>query len=166
MGKLWLHSLCCAYSAKVITMRLRIKDGERYFQMGLLHDIGKVFLFGKIGGILGKDDSMDMAELYITIKGFHHKFTGAMLKRWGFEAGFISTILSQENAASNPNSEKDALIINLANNLSYRMGCGLTPKESEQADLSAAEKLGLDMNTVGSITDRVMAIMKDSVSAF
>jgi HD-GYP domain-containing protein (c-di-GMP phosphodiesterase class II) len=40
MDKLWVHALASAYGAKVIAKHLKLDDLEKYFLMGLTHDIG------------------------------------------------------------------------------------------------------------------------------
>jgi HD-like signal output (HDOD) protein len=44
MDRLWVHALASAYGSKLIAQTLRLDDLEKYFLMGLVHDIGKILL--------------------------------------------------------------------------------------------------------------------------
>jgi HD-like signal output (HDOD) protein len=53
-GGLWKHSLAAAMSATLIAKQMNIKDAEKYFVAGLLHDIGKILLSGNFPRFMSK----------------------------------------------------------------------------------------------------------------
>ena len=85
METFWKHSLCTAAAARVIAIARRENNIERFFVLGLLHDIGRLVMFNRIPTECAA--ALEEAErnerlLYEVEKesiGFHHGAIGQML---------------------------------------------------------------------------------------
>jgi len=89
LEKFWQHSIACGLVAKAIATYRRDSDLERYFLLGVMHDIGRLILLSEF------PDKMDQAlaqakakqqllsEAEHAIFGFDHAQVGnALLKTW------------------------------------------------------------------------------------
>jgi len=80
MDKLWVHSLACAYGSKLIAQNLKLADLEKYFLMGLTHDIGKILLLKAFTDI-SKEKDLNMNAVTANIQEAHLSLGGILLKR-------------------------------------------------------------------------------------
>ncbi len=86
----WKHNIACALAAKIVAKKLNIKNSERYFIIGLLHDIGKLVMYlsqpelsKHIFELLKKNEA-GVEEIEKIAFGFSHDVVGAeLLKKWG-----------------------------------------------------------------------------------
>ena len=61
--RLWVHALASGYGSKLIAQTLKFDDMEKYFLMGLTHDIGKILLLRAFSETSkGKSLSLDAIE--------------------------------------------------------------------------------------------------------
>ena len=51
MEKLWKHSLASAFAARSLSELKRLGDDEKFYFMGLIHDIGKVLILKTLGDL-------------------------------------------------------------------------------------------------------------------
>jgi HD-like signal output (HDOD) protein/FixJ family two-component response regulator len=155
MEKLWLHSLASAYGAKIIAIKLGLGHEERYFLMGLIHDIGKVLLLKALGDVYAHDISSNMSAVFTIIQKVHAKFGGAIIKRWGLTERFIRIALQHEGPDFNTKTDKEVLLINLASNLANHLGYSLLDHDVDLLQLDATKHLGIDPNSFDMIGQEV-----------
>ena len=157
MDKLWAHALATAYAAKLIGRHLRLPDVDVLFLMGLTHDIGKTFLlkaFSEEAAVKG----MDMKLVLANIQEAHLSLSSVMLKRWGFNEGFIRAVSLHEKNEFDPAVSKDCLVVNLANMLTRTIGYSLL-EGNPPADVRSAQLLGIappDLEAIGQETLRLV----------
>ena len=165
MDKLWVHALACAYGAKLIARFLQLDDLEKFFLMGLTHDIGKILLlkaFSEVSG--GKSLSMDAIEA--NIQEAHIGLGSMLLKRWGFDAEFINVISHHEDEEYTPDTVKEILVVNLVNILSRHIGFSMFESEIDFAEVQSARILKLDPDKIEAIGEEVKGIMSDVAHLF
>ena len=165
MDKLWVHSLACAYGSKLIAEHLKLDDSEKFFLMGLVHDIGKSLLLKAFTEApLAKKINFDLVQA--NIQQGHLSIGGVLLRRWGFEDIFIKVVTLHENPEFDPKPEKEILVVHLANMLSRSIGYSLFEEELDLDELESAKLLQMDAATLGQIGDEVKGIIQDVAHLF
>ena len=165
MDKLWVHSLACAYGSKLIAEHLKLDDSEKFFLMGLVHDIGKSVLLKAFTEVpLIKKINFDLVQA--NIQQGHLSIGGVLLKRWGFDDIFIKVVTMHESPEFSPETEKEILVVHLANMLSRNIGYSLFEEEVDFNELDSAKFLQMDPDTLGQIGEEVKGIIQDVAHLF
>jgi HD-GYP domain-containing protein (c-di-GMP phosphodiesterase class II) len=165
MDKLWVHSLACAYGSKLIAQTLKLDDKEKFFLMGLTHDIGKILLL-KTFTDASKEPSLSMEVIGANLQEAHIGLGSMLLKRWGFDAEFIDVINHHEDAEFSPDIVREILVVNLANMLTRQIGFSLFEEEVDFTELQSAAILKLDPEKIEGIGDEVKSIISDVAHLF
>ena len=89
LEKFWRHSIACGVVAKSIATYRRDSDLERYFLLGVMHDIGRLILFSEFPDKMdqalaqAKEQKQLLGDVERAIFGFDHAQVGnALLKTW------------------------------------------------------------------------------------
>ena len=165
MDKFWVHSLASAYGAKLIAENLKFQDSEKYFLMGLVHDIGKSLLlkaFTDISSI--KNINFDVIQA--NIQQGHMSVGGVLLRRWGFDDLFIKVVTMHEGHELTAETEKEILVIHLANMLTRTIGYSLFEDDVDFNELDSAKFLEMDPDTLSGIGEEVKRIIQDVAHLF
>ena len=165
MDKLWVHSLACAYSSKLIAERLKFEDSEKFFLMGLVHDIGKSLLLKAFTDISELKD-LDIDVIQANIQQGHLSIGGVLLKRWGFDEIFIKVVTLHEAHELTPDTEKEILVIHLANLLARTIGYSLLDDEIDFNEVDSAKFLKIDADALAQIAEEVKGIIQDVAHLF
>ena len=164
MDKLWVHSLACAYGSKLIAQTLKLDDLEKYFLMGLTHDIGKTLLL-KAFSEVSKGQSLSMDAIEANIQEAHIGLGSMLLKRWGFDAEFTNVISHHEDEEYSPDTVKEVLVVHLSNMLTRNIGFSLF-EEVDLAEIQSAKILKLETEKIEAIGEEVKSIMSDVAHLF
>jgi HD-GYP domain-containing protein (c-di-GMP phosphodiesterase class II) len=160
MDRLWVHALACAYGSKLIAQTLKLDDLEKYFLMGLIHDIGKILLLNAFSEV-SRGQSLRMDAIQTNIQEAHIGLGSMLLKRWGFDAEFINVINHHEDTEYSPDTVKEILVVNLANMLTRQIGFSLFEEEVDFAELQSATILKLKPEKIEGIGEEVKNIISD-----
>jgi HD-GYP domain-containing protein (c-di-GMP phosphodiesterase class II) len=164
MEKLWLHSLASGYIAKSLSNELRFGEIEKYYFMGLVHDIGKVLLLKAFSDMHAKNDSLDIDEIMAAIHEAHTSFGGAILRKWGYSETLVRIPLLHEGPDFRPDADREILTINLASNIANNIGYGFDEDMCpEPSKIKSAKLLDVDLGMVEDIIEEVKTLM-DGVS--
>ena len=167
MDKLWEHSLASAHGAKIISKKVSPKDVEKAFMSGLIHDIGSVLLLKSLGEIVSPKTTFDEADLINSIYEVHTSFGAYLLDEWEFSQDFIKFAKLHEWTKFDPETEKDVLIVNLADNLAHKIGYGFFDKgEIDLPGLDSIKLLEIDPDVLDKIGEEVKTLMEESIGAF
>jgi putative nucleotidyltransferase with HDIG domain len=164
MDKLWVHSLACAYGSKLIAQTLKLDDLEKYFLMGLTHDIGKTLLLRAFSEV-SQGQSLSMDAIEANIQEAHIGLGSMLLKRWGFDAEFINVISHHEDEEFSPDTVKEILVVHLSNMLTRNIGFSLL-EEIDLAEIQSAKILKLETEKIEAIGEEVKSIMSDVAHLF
>ena len=165
MDRLWVHALASGYGSKLIAQTLKLDDLEKYFLMGLTHDVGKILLLKEFtDASTGPSLSMDAIEA--NLQEAHIGLGSMLLKRWNFDAEFISVITQHEEAQFHPDTVKEILVVHLANMLTRQIGFSLFKEKIDFAELSSAQILKLEPAKVEGIGEEVKSIISDVAHLF
>jgi len=165
MDKLWVHSLATAYGAKLIGQSLNHKEPENLFLMGLTHDIGKLFLLKAFTEVL-ENKSLHMEAIIANLQGGHVGITGVLLKRWGFDEKFIRILTHPKADEYRLDTEKEILILHLANMLTRKIGFSLIEDDIQVSELDSAKRLALQSETIDDIGEQVKQIIQNVAHLF
>ena len=165
MDKLWVHSLACAYGSKLIAQTLKLDDLEKYFLMGLTHDIGKTLLL-KAFSEVSKGKSLNIDAIEVNIQEAHIGLGSMLLKRWGFDAEFVNVITHHEDQEYSSDTVNEILVVHLANMLTRQIGFSLFEEEIDFAELQSAKILKLERAKVEDIGVVVKSNISDVAHLF
>ncbi len=89
MERFWRHSLACGLFAREMAKKLRLVNPELFFVSGLLHDVGRLVIFLKLGQLAGdaivrsRDNNELLYRVENDVLGFSHAQVGAaLIKAW------------------------------------------------------------------------------------
>ncbi len=163
MDKLWLHSLACAHCAKAISKKVLPGYAEKVFVKGLIHDVGGTLLLKSLGDTADKDTQFDTADLVNSLYEVHTSFGAALLERWAFSEDFVNIAKLHEWVEFPPETGKEVLIVNLADNLAHKIGYGFFDKDvSDLSDLQSTELLKIDPAILDGIGEEVKGVIEES----
>jgi len=164
MEKLWLHSLASGYVAKALSNVLRFGEIEKYYFMGLVHDIGKVLLLKAFSDMHAKNESLIINEIMAAIDEAHTSFGGAILRKWGYSETLVRIPLLHEGHDFRPDADREILTINLSSGIANKIGYGLEKDICpEPSKLRSAKLLDVDLGIIEDISEEVKSLM-DGVS--
>jgi putative nucleotidyltransferase with HDIG domain len=167
MDELWQHALACAHCAKLIARDLKLDDPEKFFLMGLIHDIGKTLLL-KAFSDASQSETLNIDMVKANLQEAHLSLGAGLLKRWGFGEEFINVISHHVNSEFRPESEKEILVVNLANLLTRKIGYSSFDNESdsELAELESVKLLEIDSNSLDRIGEEIKIIIQELINLF
>lgn len=165
LDKLWIHSLSCGHAARLISEKVFPDFAPKAFMAGLVHDIGSVMLLKVLGDIVSSKTAIDEKEVISTLAETHADFGAALLKKWDFTHDLVGIASFHEWGKYNQETGKEVLIINLADNLSHKIGFGFYDKTiTDLGDLDSTKLLGIDSGYFETICEKVTALTGDSKS--
>jgi HD-GYP domain-containing protein (c-di-GMP phosphodiesterase class II) len=168
MEKLWKHSLASAFAARALSELEKLGDSEKYYFMGLVHDIGKVLILKTLADLHYKYESLDINEMLDEAKAVHTSFGSAILRKWGFSEEYTRMCLLHAGPKFKPNTDKEILIMNLAGNIAKKAGYGVrsTPDDINIVTLDSRLLLGFEPPEIDTIIENIQTLMKDVSDIF
>lgn len=150
---LWEHSLATAYCSKIMARKLKNKEAEKLFMLGLLHDIGKLLLVGIIDELSKVRAGFDNKDAVHEIMGqLHADFGAALLKNWCYSEEFQNIAHYHHVPFNSKRVSPELLIVYLANLMVRKIGLGKDEEEIENViDSEAAKKLGVTADMVNEV---------------
>jgi len=121
--KFWSHNIACATAAKTIVSELGIKQSERVFVAGLLHDIGKMLMYLshpnisiEVLGLVKDNSELDITQIEEVAFGFSHAEAGAaLLSEWGLPESLIEPVKFHHHPDRANRFAIEASVLHLAN---------------------------------------------------
>ena len=168
MESLWVHSLAVGYISAALAKILGASDEQRYFFMGIVHDIGKVVLLKALSETIPSKSPFETSQIKKSVEEIHAGFAGSLLKRWRFPKEFIQTVMQHESREATDDMESGALVLNLANHMAYTMGYKIFDgdKALPLEELPAYGLLKMTSDGINKITNDVKLLMKETAHVF
>lgn len=171
MEIMWLHALSCAFCSKGIAQKLNLPDVEKYFLMGLFHDIGKVLLLHaitKAKSVIDPDNwENEKANVISALQEAHTSMGAAILERWGFNEAFVKVATHHDNPVFPTNTEQSILVVHLANVMTRKIGYSFFNDGTiDLEDEHSAKLLDIGNDILTEIGEEVSGLMKSSVGGF
>lgn len=168
LEKLWLHSLATAYASSVIAKHLELPGPEKYFMIGVVHDIGQVLLLKALADMLPQDNPYSQEDIRAGLSEAFISFAKAMLIRWNFNREFIQLATLHASAEFSPDTDRRVLMINVASHLANAVGYSLFDEQDEIMlhERESAGLLKIDESSLDAIGKEVKEIMKNTANLF
>ncbi|MFQ5716688.1 MAG: HDOD domain-containing protein [Nitrospinales bacterium] len=174
MSSFWRHSVACGVAARVLAIHRREANAERFYLMGMLHDVGRLILLENAPDLAGqvilrareKDEIMYKVELELL--GCDHAAVGAeLLRAWQVPIRIVEAVACHHDPSKAVRYPVESSVIHLADFIAKAIGLGcsgdrLVPWLNE----NAWEKVGLSTSQLPSIWDQVERQYNDTVEMF
>ena len=163
MDTFWHRSVFCALAARELAGRLAIRNRERFFVTGLLHDIGKLVLFHQLPDLSARIleqsrvANRSLHELEQELLGFDHAQVSAeLMRRWRLPASLWEPVLHQRSPADAGEYSLEAAVLNIAAGLTNRVEPEFKTDDADDGgvciiDPRALEILGLPEEELESV---------------
>lgn len=169
----WCHSITTAIASRLIALKLMLANSERFFIVGLLHDIGKMVMYLtlpnesiKLVNELAKPDC-DIDNIEHNIFGFTHDDVGvALLTAWHFPDSLIEPIRSHVSLAGQEHYLKDAALLHLANHIANNLQAPISRDDDTVLNPRAVELLQLTPETVETIYEETYRHLDELLEIF
>ena len=153
MDEFWQHSVFTALAARIIAQRTSIKDRQRIFVCGLLHDIGRLIIYHRspqLANELEEKYPLNQRMQYLgecEELGFSHAEVGAgLMKLWKLPENIFRPVLYHHKLQSSASFQLDAAILQIADGIAHHIATESTAEE-DLPDTVTAEALTLvDLN--------------------
>ncbi len=165
LEKLWSHSLACALNAKAIAQELECKNGDDFFTIGLVHDIGQTLLI-KILSEMTSTKTFKTNDIIGSTNEHAVELSEVILKHWNFSDDFTTAVVQHKNHKFDETSGKSALIVNVANNMTYNIGYGINEEHVDLANLESAKILKLLPEKLYEINEKTRLEIEDFGNSF
>ncbi|MBN1905721.1 MAG: HDOD domain-containing protein [Deltaproteobacteria bacterium] len=168
MERLWKHSLASAFAARSIAGEMRLGDTEKYYFMGLVHDIGKVLILKTLGDAHYKDQTLSIDDMITEVRAAHTGFGSSILRKWGFGEDYCRVCLLHSGPKFKPSTDKEILVTNLAGNIAKKGGFGVTsnPDSINLSTLFSRILLAIEPPQIDSIIEDTVRRMSETSDIF
>jgi HD-like signal output (HDOD) protein len=173
MEKFWLHSVATGLTAKVIAIYRRETNADRFYLMGMLHDLGRLLL------LLNIPESMKtVMDKYATggtmydvendVLGFDHAAAaGKLMESWQLPGMLQEAVACHHKPQQAPHYPVAASIVHVADFIAHGMELGSCGERFvPPLDPKAWEMLELPLNLLPSILEQVDRQVGEAVEMF
>lgn len=173
MHSFWRHSIAAGLAGRVIGVYLKEPNPERFYVLGLLHDLGRLFSFMMIpdemsrvlikyshGGLLHEAEN--------EILGWDHAEAGGrLLSKWNLPDRLVEGVLYHHNPSSAPRFPLEAAVTHVADILAQTLELGNSGERYvPPVDKEAWKMLGLSTSFLSTIMAQVDRQAGDAVKVF
>jgi HD-like signal output (HDOD) protein len=131
MELFWKHSIACGVTARIVASRRREPNTERFFLLGLLHDIGRLVIFQHLPedaaaaiALAGKDRRL-LHQAEAGILGFDHATVGYdLLRTWKLPSRLCEPIKMHHSYNAASIYPVETAILHTADVIVNSMRCG------------------------------------------
>lgn len=173
MENFWLHSVATGLTAKVIAIYRRESNADRFYLMGMLHDLGRLLLLLNIPEpmktVMDKYElGGAMYDVENNVLGFDHSsVAGKLLESWKLPEMLQEAVAYHHKPTLAPHYPLAASIVHIADIIAHGMelgSCGeryVPPLNSQ-----AWEMLDLPSSLLSSIIEQVDRQVNEAVEIF
>ena len=174
----WKHSIGCALGARLIAEHIREPDKDRFFLLGILHDIGSLIIYKKSPKAaqkaleLSEKNSEFLFQVETQIHGFNHADVAASLFRlWKLPEELVQIIAKHHIPTQSKTFSKEVSIIYLADLLAHGLhlrgtGEGFTPPIDDVLLNNLWKDLWLTPKDISDLQKQLKDQFKETVLAF
>ncbi|MZG53314.1 MAG: HDOD domain-containing protein [Nitrospinae bacterium] len=128
INSFWKHSIGCALGARLIAEYIHEPEKDRFYLLGILHDIGSLVIYKKAPKAakealeLSEASSKSLFQVEAQVHGFNHAEVGAALfQAWKLPERLIEVVANHHTPLQSKNYSRDATIIHLADIISHEL---------------------------------------------
>ena len=166
--KMWRNHCLTAQMCREIATTMEMDEPEEMYLMGLLHNIGELFLLRVLGEFFQKQNNqlLSMPEVLDMVRQWHTVFGESLIKKWnlGDEFAFVARNHHDLDVYFQQDEEGAALrkklhVVNLANQLTKHVGVGYYEKELPAPGIhDSYEAIGIPAESRDALRERVHAL--------
>lgn len=170
----WQHSLAVGIGARVLASYRKESNIERFYVLGLLHDIGRVVMY------LGDPDSSrellqqanQSSQLLHQLEDAlwqtdHGNISATFLEKWKLPASIWEPIKHHHHPEKAENFQEESAIIHLADIIAHTLELGISgEKRIPPISDVAWEKVGITTDQLPEIVDEVERQFNESLELF
>lgn len=173
MQSFWQHSIATGLAGRVIAVYLKEPNPERFYVLGLLHDLGRLLLYLAIpedmsrvlvkyshGGLLHEAEN--------EILGWDHaEVGGRLLRTWNLPDPLVEGVLYHHNPSRAPRFPMEAAVTHLADILAQALELGNSGERYVSSlDNEAWQELGLSTSFLSSVLAQVDRQTSEAIKVF
>jgi HD-like signal output (HDOD) protein len=174
MQQFWRHSLGTAVICRSFAIWRRERNVERFYLIGLLHDLGRLLLFLKLPDAMSKlllaarESSASLFELEREEFGYDHASLGGLLMDdWSLPQSVCRPIAAHHAPQRGEGYASDASLLHLADLCVNALQWGSSGQPCVPRLIEKAwEMAELDEAALGDIVERARQQYEDSVTLF
>ncbi|RMH16310.1 MAG: HDOD domain-containing protein, partial [Gemmatimonadetes bacterium] len=165
MESFWKHSVGAGVCARVFAGHRREGNVERFFLMGLLHDIGRLIMLMQLAEETGRalvrarDEGQPAHAVEREECGFDHgQVGGALLEQWNLPASLQEAVQYHHRPRLASRFPVETAAVHVADIVAHALELGCSGERRVPALAPEAwEALGIDVETVPVILDEIEA---------
>ena len=173
MHSFWKHSIAVGLAGRVIGVYMKEPNPERFYVLGLLHDLGRLLLYLAVpeemsrvlikyshGGLLHEAEN--------EILGWDHAEAGGrLLRKWNLPDTLVEGVLYHHNPSGAPRFPLEAAVTHLADILAQALEYGTSGERYVSSlDNAAWKTLGLSTSFMSSVLAQVDRQASDAIKVF
>ena len=174
MNLFWRHSISCGVVARIMGGKRQEQNVERFFVMGLLHDIGKVLMFNHIPKAAkaalnrARFEKVPLYQVESEMLGFNHAAVGAALARsWRLAAGQQEAVAYHHRPSFAMRYPMEAALTHVADILAQILCIGQCPNSIvPPLEAEAFDRLAVDLTLVPKILEEADAQIGELLDIF
>jgi HD-like signal output (HDOD) protein len=173
MKSFWRHSIAVGLAGRVIGIYLKESNPERFYVLGLLHDLGRLLLYLAVPEDMNRVLNINaegglLHESEMQILGWDHaEVGGVLLKKWNLPEQMVEGVRYHHNPSSAPNFHFEAAITHVADIVAQTLELGSSGERYvPPMDCKAWDALGLPPSILSSVVTQVSCQTDDLAEIF
>lgn len=164
----WRSNLLTGTLARLLAKELNVQPAERFFIMGLLHEIGHLVLYGNFAQLArqtiqrAKESNIDLYQAEKEVLGCHYGDIGAMLmEQWKLPHNLQQVTRYQPTPGQAPDSHRETSIVHIAHAYAHWEYLENQRELEDMIDPSAWETTQLDPEFVTEIMQSALVTSEE-----
>ncbi|OQW42682.1 MAG: hypothetical protein A4S08_01095 [Proteobacteria bacterium SG_bin4] len=167
---LWKHGVACAHASYLIAQLAKLSRPREVFFMGLMHDIGKLFLIQVISELQARnviDPPSSKKSLDDFLEKHHGLFGRKLLEIWKLPSEIAVVAQFHEALEQATTVTRELLAVALGNLLAKRAGYGQYNLKKDDAEVErTAKSIGLEPAHIQKVLKELVAFMEETGLSF
>ncbi|OOZ39359.1 hypothetical protein BOW53_11935 [Solemya pervernicosa gill symbiont] len=174
MDSFWRHSIATGISARVVAAYRRESNVERFYVVGLLHDIGRLVMYLQIPVLANEAIQYSMTNglpLYRAEReliGFDHTDVGhSLLKAWNLPESLQEAVGNHHTPMRSSRYPEDTAVVHFSDIIANAFQMGSSGEHTvPPLDNGAWEKSGIQPSLLPTVVERIESQYQDAVEIF
>jgi len=157
MTSFWRHSIAVGMMAKHLAKAIRMPQPDRMYVPGLLHDLGRLVLFLKLGEEMGKllirrdNEKLSLHHLELDYLSFTHaEVGGRLLAQWKVPPSIVEPVLHHHQPHYSFEFHRETCLVFIADRIVMEQGFGDSGEANlgpfSEQEMLIVKELGLDLD--------------------
>ncbi|GJL77117.1 MAG: HD family phosphohydrolase [Nitrospinaceae bacterium] len=174
MQAFWFHSVACGLAARVIATFRHEANVERYYVLGMFHDLGRLIFLLQFGESVQeifaqvKEAKKSLPLLERDIIGCDHaELGGGLLKKWGLPESLSEAVSFHSSPARASQYAMETAILHIADIIAHGLSLGYSGNPYvPEMDPVAWEKIDLPVSLLPAIVKQIDRLFPDTAQMF